>query len=134
MSPPALQSMPVRPISFDAIKFEIEKGQPFERAMLTPQIEKVLGKRIRIRGWIHPKTMQQMTGTSFVLVRDDQECCFGPGAALYDCIFVHMNPGRIARFAVDPVAVEGILSLEEILDPVDGNHLAIYRLDAEEVR
>src|SRR5690606_8640199 len=64
--------------TFDDLKFDIEVGQRFTRDMLSPEIEEFLGKRIRIRGYILP-TNQRKGLTSFVLVRDDQECCFGPG-------------------------------------------------------
>ncbi len=47
-------------ISFDTIKFEMTKGDPFERKMLTESIEKLVGKKVRIRGYILPGT--QNTG------------------------------------------------------------------------
>jgi hypothetical protein len=57
-------------------------------------VEKLEGKKISIKGWIHPLSVFTQTGIkSFILVRDDKECCFGPGAALHDCISVKMNPG-----------------------------------------
>ena len=68
-----------------------------------------------------------------MLVRDNQECCFGPGAALYDCIFVEMQPGETAEFSIRPVAVEGTFDIQEILGP-DGKHLAIYHLVGESVQ
>ncbi len=133
-TPTVSQSSALRPISFDAIKFGIEKGQPFERAMLTPQIEKLLGKRIRIRGWIHRYSLIQQVGTDFILVRDNGECCYGPGAAIYDCIRVYLVPGQVTSYTTNPIAVEGVLSLEEVPDPVTGDLLSLYRLDAKVVR
>ena len=41
------------------------------------------GTRIRIRGFMLP-TAQSRGLKQFVLVRDNLECCFGPGAALFD--------------------------------------------------
>jgi hypothetical protein len=67
-----------------------------------------------------------------VLVRDNQECCFGPGAAIYDCILVEMKPGLTAEYSIRPVAVEGIFGIDEVKS--GDVHLAIYRLDAESVR
>lgn len=125
------RALPARPISFDAIKFNIAVGQPFERAMLTPQIEKLLGKRIRIRGFIHRFSLIQQVGSEFVLVRDSGECCYGPGAAIYDSIRVHLIPGQSTCYTTNPIAVEGVLSLEEVPDPVTGDLLSLYRLDAE---
>jgi hypothetical protein len=78
-------------------------------------------------------TAQKRGIKQFVLVRDNQECCFGPGAAIYDCILVEMQPGNTAEFSIRPVAVEGTFNIEEILGP-DGKHLAIYHLDGESVR
>jgi len=120
-----------REISFDDVKFEIEKGDPFTADMLPKRVTALEGERIRIRGYILP-SFQQEGLTQFVLVRDNMECCFGPGAALYDCIVVRMVPGRTANFSIRPVAVTGVFRLEELRGP-DGNHLAIYGLEGQAV-
>ena len=118
--------------TFDDIRFEIEVGQPFKRDMLPQAIEALAGQRIRIRGFILP-TPQKRGIKQFVLVRDNQECCFGPGAALYDCILVEMQAGKSAEFSIRPVSVEGIFDIREFLAP-NGTHLAIYHLDGESVK
>ena len=61
------------------------------------------------------------------------ECCFGPGAALYDCIVVKMAPGRTADFSIRPVAVTGIFGIKELKGPA-GNHLAVYALTGDSVK
>ena len=58
---------------------------------------------------------------------------FGPGAALYDCIFVEMETGKSASFTVRPVAVEGQFSIKPFQGP-DGKHLAIYHLRGRSVK
>ncbi len=118
--------------TFDDIKFEMEKTDVFKQSMLTPKIEELLEHRIRIRGFMFP-TLKKRGLKQFVLVRDNLECCFGPGAALFDCILVHMKEGQTAEYSIRPVAVEGTFRLEEVIGP-EGNHLAIYRLDGEEVK
>jgi hypothetical protein len=118
--------------SFDDVKFEMPAGEAFRREQIGPQIEALAGQRIRIRGYILP-TAQKRGLKQFVLVRDNQECCFGPGAALYDCILVEMQPGRTAEFSIRPVAVEGRFEIS-ILPGPDDNPLAIYRLEGEAVR
>lgn len=117
--------------TFDDIRFDMDPAGPFERSMLTPEIEALAGQRIRIRGFILP-TPQQRGLKQFVLVRDNQQCCFGQGAALYDCILVEMAAGKTAEFSIRPVAVEGKFDIREFVGP-DGRHLAIYRLEAESV-
>ncbi len=122
----------VRDISFDDIKFDMQKGDPFTRDLLPKRVMSLERQRIRIRGYILP-SFQQTGLTQFVLVRDNMECCFGPGAALYDCVVVRMRPGRIANFSIRPVAVAGTFRVEELRGP-DGRHLAIYALDGEDVQ
>jgi hypothetical protein len=78
-------------------------------------------------------TAQKRGIKQFVLVRDNQECCFGPGAALYDCVLVSMATGASAEFSIRPVAVEGRLRIEEFLDP-DGVTRAIYQMEGRDVR
>jgi hypothetical protein len=121
----------IKEITFDDLKFEMTKGEPFERSMLTEKIEDLVGRNIRIRGYMLP-SFQQKGITQFVLVRDNLECCFGPGAALYDCVMVELK-GTSATFTVKPIAVEGRFTVSEFKDP-DGNHLAIYHLDGTKVK
>lgn len=117
--------------TFDDLRFEMTVGEAFHRTMLTKQIEELAGQRIRIRGYILPSA-QNRGIAQFVLVRDNQECCFGPGAALYDCILVEMQKGQTTEYSIRPVAVEGKFDIHEIV--FDGKHLAIYHLDGESVR
>ncbi|MFM9058152.1 MAG: DUF3299 domain-containing protein [Planctomycetaceae bacterium] len=121
-----------REVTFDDVKLDMEKGAPFTRDLLPKRVTALAGTRIRIRGYILP-SFQQTGLTQFVLVRDNMECCFGPGAALHDCIVVRMQPGTTADFSVRPVAVAGTFRIDELKGP-DGRHLAIYALDGEEVR
>ncbi len=121
-----------REVTFDDVKLDMEKGAPFTRDLLPKRVTALDGTRIRIRGYILP-SFQQTGLTQFVLVRDNQECCFGPGAALHDCIVVRMQPGRAADFSIRPVAVAGTFRLDELKGP-DGKHLAIYALEGEDVR
>ncbi len=120
-----------RETTFDDIKFEMEKTEKFQRSMITPSIEHLFDRRIRIRGYMFP-TLKKRGLTQFVLVRDNLECCFGPGAALFDCILVHMQPGKSAEYSIRPVAVEGTFRFEEFVD-YDGTVRAIYHLDGEAV-
>ena len=115
--------------TFDDIKFDIEPDAQFERSMLTEEIEDLAGRRIRIRGYIYPSFQKRLK--EFVLVRDNQECCFGPGAALYDCIYVKMQEGKTAQFSTRPVAVMGTFRIQ-IFKPFD-RVMAIFEMEGEEV-
>jgi len=120
-----------RDISFDDIKLDLKKGDPFSRDLLPTRVTALESTPIRIRGYILP-SFQQTGLTQFVLVRDNMECCFGPGALLHDCVVVRMKPGKTASFSIRPVAVTGTFRVEELRGP-DGRHLAIYALDGEAV-
>ena len=122
----------IRNVTFDDIKFDMKKGAPFKRTMLTKKVEKLHGAPIRIRGYILP-SFQQTGITQFVLVRDNMQCCFGPGAALYDCILVEMAKGKSTSYTVRPVAVEGVLSIRPLKGP-EGKHLAVFCLSGRSVK
>jgi hypothetical protein len=119
-------------ITFDDIKLDMKKGDRFTRDLLPKRVTDLERRAVRIRGYILP-SFQQTGIEQFVLVRDNQECCFGPGAALHDCIVVRMRPGKSTSFSIRPVAVAGTFRLDELRGP-DGSHLAIYGLDGDEVR
>jgi|688.fasta_scaffold00925_18 hypothetical protein len=123
--------------TFDDLKFEIERGGAFQEEMLTDAIRSLNKKTMRIRGYILPTSVFQQKGIKqFVLVRDNQECCFGPGAMIYDCIIVEMQEGRTADFATRPVTVQGRFEIDpnSYRYSPDGDHYAIFRIKATEVK
>ncbi|MBU6173298.1 MAG: DUF3299 domain-containing protein [Planctomycetes bacterium] len=124
-------------ITFDDLKFEMEKGGEFKATMLTDE-NKALDKKIwKLRGFILPTTLFSNSNIKeFVLVRDNQECCFGPGAALYDCVMVTMAPGKSINFSPRIVTVKGKLEIdtESFQYPDDGGYYAVYKMTAEEVK
>lgn len=124
----------IKNVSFDDIKFEMKKpkSRKFKRSMLTPAIEKLDDTPVRIRGYILP-SFKQKGITQFVLVRDNMECCFGPGAALYDCIMVEMDKGTSIEYTIRPVTVKGTFSIREVKGP-DGKHWAVYHLQGTNVK
>ena len=93
-------------LSFDNLACAMEKGQTFERSMLPPAINENNGATVRLRGYIKP-SFSQSGLTKFVFVRDNKECCFGPGAALYDCVLVRLDDGVSTEYTVRPVTIEG---------------------------
>jgi hypothetical protein len=120
-------------ITFDDIKFHMDdpKGRLFKRSMLTEKIEKLDGRNLRVRGFILPPPTRTLS--SFVLTRDNKECCFGPGAALYDAVIIEMEPGLTTEYTTRPVTVEGRFSIKEWIAG-DGKHLSIYYIRAKAVK
>jgi hypothetical protein len=122
----------MRDVTFDAVKLDMKKGDAFKKSLLTDSVKKLDGKPIRIRGYILP-SFQQSGIKQFVLVRDNMECCFGPGAALYDCVMVELDPGKVTEYAVRPIAVEGVFNIRERIGP-DDRTIAIYHLQGSAVK
>jgi len=123
---------PPKDIKFDDIKLALKKDQAWDPALLTDGVKKLDGKQVRIRGYIFP-TFRQTGIKEFVLMRDNMECCFGPGAALHDCIVVDMVGDATASYTVRPVTVTGEFAIRETPD-LDGTTRAIYHLDSREVK
>ena len=113
-------------ITFDHIKFDIPEDEPYSSTMLTEQIRQLDGQQVKLRGFIRP-SFKQRDLKNFIFVRDDKECCFGPGAALFDCVVVKLAKGKETDYTVRPVAVSGKFMLKEYKGP-DGNVWAIYRM------
>jgi hypothetical protein len=127
----SLRPQALREITFDTVKLNMKKEDPFTRSLITPAIEKLDGVRVRIRGYILPP-FQQTGLTRFVLVRDNMACCFGPGAAIYDSMVVDLKPGMTIDYTVAPVAVVGTFNIREV-EGVAGRPISIYHLTAEKV-
>ncbi len=65
-------------ITFDDIKLELEKDQPYEEGKMTEKVKKLHEQKVKLRGYILPTSVFQQKGIKqFVLVRDNKECCFG---------------------------------------------------------
>jgi hypothetical protein len=129
-------------INFDDLQFEIEKDAPFDAKMLTNDVKQLGGKKVKLRGYILPATLFKETNIEeFVLVRDNQECCFGPGAALFDCVMIKMKPGKTTNFVTRPVTVEGDFKIDTKSykypggkGPKGQSHLAIFQIDGISVK
>lgn len=118
-------------ITFDDLELKMEKDSVFDQSLLTDRVKELIGRRVRIRGFIYPSIMQQSGITKFPLVKNT-ECKFGPGGIAHHLIVVDMQEGTSTSFTVRPIAVEGFLSLSPY-EGHDGNTWAIYQMVAENV-
>lgn len=119
-------------LTFDDLKFDMKKGSRFARTLLTPKINSYDNSTVRLRGYIRP-SFSQSGLTKFIFVRDNKECCFGPGAAIFDCVLVRLQKGTETDYTVRPVTIQGRFSLKEYKGP-DGNVWSIYRMTDAEVK
>lgn len=113
-------------LTFDDLKFDMEKTEAFDRNMLSTKINGYHGGKIKIRGYIRPN-FKQSGITKFVFVRDNKECCFGPEAAIFDNILVRLEKGNSTNYTVRPVIIEGDFVLKEYHGD-NGNVWSLYRM------
>jgi hypothetical protein len=118
--------------SFDDLQFAMAKTDRFVESMFTDRVRSLFDRKIRLRGYMYP-TLRKKGLKQFVLVRDNMECCFGPGAALYDCVLVTMAGGATAEYSIYPVAVEGTFRFETLPGP-EGRPLAIFQMAGDAVK
>ena len=125
--PAATNTTPGRfALTFDDLKFEMEKTEAFDRKMLSSKINSYHGSKVKIRGYIRPN-FKQSGITKFIFVRDNKECCFGPQAAIFDNILVRLKRGNSTNYTVRPVTIEGDFVLKEYHGD-DGNVWSLYRM------
>ena len=121
-----------RRLSFDDVKFDIERNADYDAALLTDEIRGLDGQRVRISGYIRP-SVKQSGIQRFIFVRDNQECCFGPGAMIYDCMIVTLASGNETEFTTRAITVEGTFYIKEFIGP-DDRIWAVFRMKDAEVR
>ncbi len=129
-------------ITFDDLKFNIEKDAKFSEDQLDDDVKSLDGLNVQLSGFILPTTLYSETNIQqFILVRDNQECCFGPGAALFDCVVVEMQDDHSTDFVTRPVTVYGKLKIDTEKYKYPGgkgprgeaSHFAIFRLEGQKV-
>lgn len=129
-------------ISFDDLKFDIEKDEAFDAKKMTDTLRFLNGRTVKLSGYILPSTLFKETDINeFVLVRDNQECCFGPGAALFDCVMIELAPGITTDFVTRPVTVKGKFVFDPKkyqyppgVGPSGASHFAVFRIEGVQVR
>ncbi len=85
------------------------------------------GKTVRIRGWMFPPRSQTGLG-GFLFVRDNQICCFGRTAKIYDKFGVRMRTGETTDYILGhPFDVVGRMAIKTILQ--DGELFLLYQIE-----
>ncbi len=102
-------------------QFMVKDGQP----QAHPNVQALEGKRIYLKGYMYPQRQTEEL-TTFLLLKDNQECCFGGQPELYDMIGVKMEEGQTVDYHKGLVAVGGILRVD-FSDP--GQLKPVYKLE-----
>ncbi len=117
-------------ITFDDLKFDIEKGGDFEPSMLTDKIKDLDGRRVRIRGFML-SSFQNHGLKNFVLLQN-VNCPFGgPEAYVYHNIIVDLLNDQTVSYSLKPITVEGTLSIRPFPPGGEEKEVSIFHLSGE---
>lgn len=122
------------PAGFQRISFVRDiSAKPFvtgrRGSKVNPDVEGLIGKKIFFKGFVYP-TDQQTGLTSFLILKDSDQCCFGGKPKLTDMVGCVMHGGKTCDYLNGRVSVAGTFKLnpeytgQSELDP-------LYMLDCE---
>ena len=92
---------------------------------LHPEVEKLEGKKIFLKGWMY-NTQKQTGLTGFTLLKDNGKCCFGGSPKPYDMILIKMADGKTVNRIDGLVSVAGVLRCDPSAPPGS----AVYTIEA----
>jgi hypothetical protein len=113
-------------IDFGALKSGL--GQPDIPPTAAIELD---GKKIFIKGYIHPTSMDTVLAKRFVLVPDLGTCCFGGQPPLTHMIEVSLSGDQRARKSYRKQRLAGTLSVNPNLKPIEGLTGVFYQLRAD---
>jgi hypothetical protein len=120
----------IREITFDALAFELKKGEAFSPTKLTPAIQALDGSHVRIRGYTYPTFTE--FNSQFIYIKDNM---YNSPSQIPLCehVLVAMKDDAKVRFSTKSFALEGVFSIAPVSDE-DGRVAIVYQLKNAECR
>lgn len=110
------------PLSFDGTKATLPDGT---EPTIPNSILRLDGQKVRLSGFMMPMQYDDTSVLSFLLLKDQQMCCFGMAPQINQFVTVGMT---IPIATLDtPVTVYGTLQVGEVTNE-QGQVLSLYRL------
>jgi hypothetical protein len=119
------------PDGFERIQFGVLKSPMGAPDFPTPEALALNGKKVFLKGYIHPTSLSSNTSKSFVLVPDWATCCFGTQPPLTHMIEVHLSSDKFASKSFRQHSLAGVLEVHPYIKPIDGLQGVFYQLEAE---
>lgn len=91
------------------------------------------GKKIFVKGYIHPTSMDAPRAKKFVLVPDLGTCCFGGQPPLTHMIEVTLTGDDFAKKSMRTQKLSGTLRVNRNLKPIEGLQGVYYTLQADQI-
>ena len=89
------------------------------------------GKKVFLKGYIHPTSLSSNAAKTFILVPDWATCCFGQQPPLTHMIEVRLTGEEFASKSLRRHSLAGTLSVRTRKKPVDGLEGVFYELEAD---
>lgn len=119
-------------ISFDQLIISMQPDVVFRPWMLTPEVQALDGKKIRLHGYMYGGVQKRTGLKEFILLRNT-ECKFGPGGQADHLIKVKLDPNLETSYTTNVVMIEGTLTINPYEGP-DGNTWSIYDMQCNSVK
>ena len=119
------------PEGFERISFGSLKSRMGEPDYPTPEAIKLNGKKVFLKGYIHPTSISSNTTKTFVLVPDWSTCCFGTQPPLTHMIQVRLVNDGYAYKSVRQHSIAGTLDVHLYVKPIEGLEGVYYEFEAE---
>ncbi len=120
------------PEGFAAINFTSDISQKGfgEKNELHPEIAAMNGEKIYLRGFMY-RGKQRMGLNSFVIVKDNQQCCFGRQPNQSDMVEVFLPAGESFDLELGLTGVAGTFRTSNARSQSKLQFRPIYRIDAD---
>lgn len=102
------------------------------RDVIPDEIKDLLGKPVFLKGYIRPDSIKyKQNFDNFLLVRDNQECCFGDASKVkfFDQVNIQLDTGMTADYHPGLFRIGGVLAIGPG-DPTQGTPLT-YKIKAD---
>lgn len=92
------------------------------------------GKKVFVKGYIHPTSMDAPRAKKFVLVPDLGTCCFGGQPPLTHMIEVTLSGDDFAKKSMRTQKLAGTLRVNQQLKPIEGLQGVYYTFQADQIK
>ncbi len=123
------------PDGYERISFQLLQPDPRRpQDLVPPEAISLDGRKIFIKGYVHPSVDGLGAVKQFVLVPDMGTCCFGGQPKLTDMIEVTTTPEYPVFYTRRKLRLAGTLKVDTKLKRVDGLTGVFYQMAADQVR
>ncbi|MCA9224139.1 MAG: DUF3299 domain-containing protein [Planctomycetales bacterium] len=122
------------PDGYERISYNSLKSAPGKPDFPPGEALALDGKKVFLKGYIHPSVDGMGAIKKFVLVPDLGTCCFGGQPPLTHMIEVSVKSHDVVEYSQRKRRLAGVLHVDRQLKPISGLNGVYYQLDAEHVK